>query len=108
LHPSDQLDEPVPEGVKLGHVHLYVANLRDSMHFYRDVLGFEELSMLSRWRAGDVTLNGYLPISLPSIPGRAKGLHRPHPTVWACSTLRLCSRTRPNWPASSSASSRRT
>jgi catechol 2,3-dioxygenase len=31
----------------------------DSMHFYRDVLGFQELSLLPRWRAGEVNLNGY-------------------------------------------------
>ena len=61
LHPSDRLDEPVSGGVRLGHVHLYGANLHDSMHFYRDVLGFQELSLLPRWRAGEVTLNGYQP-----------------------------------------------
>ncbi len=33
----------------------------DSTRFYRDVLGFQELSQLSQWRLGDVTLNGYLP-----------------------------------------------
>ncbi len=31
------------------------------MRFYRDVLGFQELSQLPGWRMGDVTLNGYLP-----------------------------------------------
>jgi catechol 2,3-dioxygenase len=61
LDPDDQLDVPVPEGVKLGHVHLYGANNQDSMHFYRDVLGFEELSLRSRLRFGEVTLNDYLP-----------------------------------------------
>lgn len=61
LTPSDRLDEPLPTSVKLGHVHLYGANLNDSMRFYRDVLGFQELSLLPRWRLGDVTLHGYLP-----------------------------------------------
>jgi catechol 2,3-dioxygenase len=31
------------------------------MHFYRDVLGFQELSLVPRYRFGEVTLNGYLP-----------------------------------------------
>jgi len=61
LTPDDRLDEPLPASVKMGHVHLYGANLNDSMRFYRDVLGFQELSLLPGWRMGDVTLNGYLP-----------------------------------------------
>jgi catechol 2,3-dioxygenase len=61
LSPDDRLDEPLPALVKMGHVHLYGANLRDSMRFYRDVLGFEELSLLPGWHLGDVTLHEYLP-----------------------------------------------
>jgi catechol 2,3-dioxygenase len=61
LSPSDRLDEPLPESVKMGQFHLFGANIHDSMRFYRDVLGFQELSQLSQWRLGDVTLNGYLP-----------------------------------------------
>lgn len=61
LRPDDRLDEPVSEEVKMGHIHLYVANLQDSLHFYRDVLGFQELNLVPRLRFGEVTLHGYLP-----------------------------------------------
>ena len=32
---------PIPSGVRIGHVHLKVANLERALKFYRDVLGFE-------------------------------------------------------------------
>lgn len=31
----------VPAGTRIGHVHLKVADLEKSLHFYRDLLGFE-------------------------------------------------------------------
>src|SRR3954462_6572351 len=33
--------QPIDAGVKIGHVHLKVANLDRALKFYRDVLGFE-------------------------------------------------------------------
>ena len=33
--------QPVPAGVRVGHIHLKVANLDRALGFYRDVLGFE-------------------------------------------------------------------
>ncbi len=33
--------DPIHPEVRIGHVHLKVANLERSLHFYRDVLGFE-------------------------------------------------------------------
>jgi len=77
LRPDDRLDEPLPEGVRLGHVHLYAANLHDSMHFYHDVLGFQELSLLPRWRMGDVTLNGYQPHIIAFNTWQGKGAAPP-------------------------------
>ena len=59
LQPGDQLDAPIAEGTRMGHVQLYVASLAGSMHFYRDVLGFQEIKLIPR--IGEVTLNGYLP-----------------------------------------------
>src|ERR1700741_698533 len=32
---------PIPAGVRIGHVHLKVADLDRALRFYRDVLGFE-------------------------------------------------------------------
>jgi catechol 2,3-dioxygenase len=39
---------PIDPGTRLGHVHLKVADLERSLHFYRDVLGFEVMQ-----QAGD-------------------------------------------------------
>lgn len=33
--------EEISEGTKLGHIHLSVADMADSYHFYRDILGFK-------------------------------------------------------------------
>jgi catechol 2,3-dioxygenase len=40
------LDEPLPAGTKLGHVHLHVGDLDVANAFYRDQLGFEEHTFL--------------------------------------------------------------
>jgi catechol 2,3-dioxygenase len=79
LTPNDRLDEPLPEAVKLGHVHLYGANLHNSMRFYRDVLGFQEMSLLPGWRMGDVTLNGYLPHLIAFNTWQGEGAQPPLP-----------------------------
>ena len=57
LGEDDRLDEPAPAGLTLGHVHLYGADLNASMHFYRDVLGFGNETLLPDWRMGDVSPN---------------------------------------------------
>ncbi len=61
LTPNDRLDDPLPEETKVGHVHLYAANLKDSMHFYHEVLGFDLMGLSPQWRMGDVSINGQLP-----------------------------------------------
>lgn len=40
------LDEPLPAGTKVGHVHLHVGDLEQANAFYRDQLGFEEHTFL--------------------------------------------------------------
>ena len=60
---------------RLGHVHLYVANLQDSKHFYRDVLGFQEFNLQSRF--GEVTLNSYLPHVIAFNTGQGEGAPPP-------------------------------
>lgn len=57
LSPADRLDLPLPEGTKLGHVHLYAASLADSMHFYHEVLGFQPGLVSTGFRMGDVGLS---------------------------------------------------
>jgi catechol 2,3-dioxygenase len=57
LSEDDRLDGPLPEGTRIGHLHLYASSLDDSMTFYRDVLGFEEGPILSGFQMGEVGLD---------------------------------------------------
>jgi catechol 2,3-dioxygenase len=61
LDESDKLDLPLPEGTRLGHMHLYASSLEDSMQFYRDVLGFKEGLVIESFRMGDVGLDDQQP-----------------------------------------------
>jgi catechol 2,3-dioxygenase len=57
LDEGERLDLPLPDGTRIGHMHLYAASLTDSMHFYRDILGFEEGPMIESFRMGEVGLS---------------------------------------------------
>jgi len=59
LTPEDQLGEPMPQDTKIGHFHLYVADLDKSMHFYHDVLGFDNMGLARSFRMGMVSAGGY-------------------------------------------------
>jgi catechol 2,3-dioxygenase len=59
LSAEDRLDEPMPSGTKIGHVHLYVADLDTSLHFYHAVLGFDNMGVSHSFRAGFVSAGGY-------------------------------------------------
>ena len=50
--------KPIDAGVKIGHVHLKVANLERALAFYRDVLGFE-LTQRFGENAAFVSAGGY-------------------------------------------------
>jgi len=54
LSPTDRLDDPLPEGTRMGHVHLYGANIHHSMHFYHNLLGFKDGGLMPGWHLGDV------------------------------------------------------
>jgi catechol 2,3-dioxygenase len=43
----------------MGHFHLYVANLEETMHFYADWLGFDNLGIARDFRMGMVSVAGY-------------------------------------------------
>jgi len=59
LTPDDRLDEPMPPDTKIGHFHLYVADLDKSMHFYHEVLGFDNMGSARSFRMGMVSAGGY-------------------------------------------------
>jgi catechol 2,3-dioxygenase len=59
LAPGDRLDEPVPQGTRLGHIHLYVADLEAAMRFYHGLLGFDDMGIARGFRMGMVSAGGY-------------------------------------------------
>src|SRR5256885_14861250 len=38
---DDRLDQPMPAGTKMGHIHLHVADVEDALRFYHDLVGFD-------------------------------------------------------------------
>ena len=60
LTKDDRLDEPVPPEVRMGHFHMYVANLNDTRRFYHEQLGFDDMGVArSGFRMGMVSAGGY-------------------------------------------------
>src|SRR5512133_586075 len=51
-------NQPINRGVRIGHVHLKVADLERAIGFYRDVLGFELKQRLGR-QAAFLSAGGY-------------------------------------------------
>jgi catechol 2,3-dioxygenase len=52
------MSEPIHPGVRIGHVHLKVADLERAISFYRDVLGFELTQRFGR-QAAFLSAGGY-------------------------------------------------
>lgn len=59
LHKDDPLDVPVPTETRMGHFHLYVANLNATRYFYHEVLGFDDMGIARAFRMGMVSAGGY-------------------------------------------------
>jgi catechol 2,3-dioxygenase len=57
LAPDDRLDEPMPPGTKMGHVHLHVADVDDALRFYHDLVGFDVMGHMPGM--GFVSAGGY-------------------------------------------------
>lgn len=51
---------PLPEGTRIGHVHVHVGDLDAAMGFYADTIGFMPLVLMRDWGMGDAGL-GYMP-----------------------------------------------
>ena len=56
---DDGLDLPVPPETRMGHFHLYVANLNATRRFYHELLGFDDMGMARTFRMGMVSAGGY-------------------------------------------------
>ena len=57
LLPDDRLDEPMPSGTKMGHVHLHVADVEAALRFYHDLVGFDVMGHVPG--VGFVSAGGY-------------------------------------------------
>ncbi len=51
------LEQNMPEGTRIGHVHVHVNSLEKSMRFYRDGIGFGGLFIIRSFGMGDVGLD---------------------------------------------------
>src|SRR2546427_827217 len=57
LREDDRLDAPMPEGTKMGHIHLHVADVEDALRFYHDLVGFDVMGHVPG--VGFVSAGGY-------------------------------------------------
>jgi len=59
LGPGDRLEEPLPAGTRIGHVHLHVADLDQAVDFYHRLLGFGDQGISTELGAAFVSAGGY-------------------------------------------------
>lgn len=59
LDAADGVDQPLPPGTKMGHVHLHVSHLGDAVDFYHGLIGFDVMGMSPRSGAAFVSAGGY-------------------------------------------------
>jgi catechol 2,3-dioxygenase len=59
LQEDDRLDEPLPDTVHIGHVHLHVRDLNESKDFYHGLLGFDDMGTAESVGMGFVSAGGY-------------------------------------------------
>lgn len=59
LPETEPLDLPIPSEARIGHFHLYVASLEETLHFYHGLLGFDHMGLMRSFRMGMVSAGGY-------------------------------------------------
>jgi catechol 2,3-dioxygenase len=59
MEADENLYEPLPPETTIGHLHLYVADLQETMHFYHNILGFDNMGLAHKFRMGMVSAGGY-------------------------------------------------
>src|SRR5260221_8694688 len=57
LTENDDLDAPMPEQTRMGHVHLHVADVDDALRFYHGLVGFDVMGHIPG--VGFVSAGGY-------------------------------------------------
>jgi len=59
LPEGEPLDGPLPPETRMGHFHLYVADLDATRRFYHELLGFDDMGLAPDARMGMVSAGGY-------------------------------------------------
>jgi catechol 2,3-dioxygenase len=59
LSPDDPVDVPLPEGAKMGHVHLHVRDVDEALRFYHDLVGFDVMGHVPAIGAAFISAGGY-------------------------------------------------
>lgn len=70
---------------ELGHVVLYVSDLKRSVHFYRDILGFPEVGTMNLGVSGAVAFSSgrtHHELMLIGIAGKPRPQHTPEPGLY--------------------------
>ena len=57
LGSDDRLDQAMPAGTKMGHIHLHVSDVDDALRFYHDLVGFDVMGHVPG--VGFVSAGGY-------------------------------------------------
>lgn len=59
LEPDDDAGLPMPAKTRIGHFHLHVSHLRESVRFFHEVMGFDLMGMDEKIRMGMVSAGQY-------------------------------------------------
>ena len=59
LEKEDRLDQSIPPGTRVGHVHLHVRDIDEALDFYHGLLGFDVMGNAKSMRAAFVSAGGY-------------------------------------------------
>jgi len=57
LDKDDRIEAPMPAGTKMGHIHLHVADVKEALRFYHDLVGFDIMGEVPG--VGFVSAGGY-------------------------------------------------
>ena len=59
LHEDDRLDQSIPPETRVGHVHLHVRNIDETVDFYHGLIGFDLMGVARAFRMAFVSAGGY-------------------------------------------------
>ena len=107
LKPLAEAARPIDTGVRIGHVHLKVADLDRALGFYTGVLGFELMQRYGN-QAAFLSRPAAIIITSASTPGKAAAARRRRPAPPGSITSRSSIRTAPRSPRRCSGSLPRT